>query len=97
MASILTTKWALGLDGGVVIANPIPEAYAMDEEIINSAIDQALEEAAELHIRGKEATPFLLSKVKALTEGQSLESNIALVLNNARVAAEIATALIQIR
>lgn len=92
-AEILRTKWALGLNGGAVIANPIPEAYAMDEDLINEAIDSALEEAAALKIRGKEATPFLLAKVKALTDGQSLESNIALVLHNARVAAEIAKAL----
>jgi pseudouridine-5'-phosphate glycosidase len=93
MAEIIRTKWDLGLEGGVVIANPIPEAYAMDEDLINDAIDTALEEAVAQRIRGKEATPFLLAKVKALTEGQSLESNIALVLNNARVAAEIAVAL----
>jgi pseudouridine-5'-phosphate glycosidase len=93
MAEIIRTKWNLGLEGGVVIANPIPEAYAMDEDLINDAIDTALEEAVAQRIRGKEATPFLLAKVKALTEGQSLESNIALVLNNARVAAEIAVAL----
>ena len=93
VAEILRTKWALGLNGGAVIANPIPEAYAMDEDLINDAIDSALEEAAALKIRGKEATPFLLAKVKALTDGQSLESNIALVLHNARVAAEIAKAL----
>ena len=92
-AEILRTKWALGLNGGAVIANPIPEAYAMDEDLINEAIDSALEEAAALKIRGKDATPFLLAKVKALTDGQSLESNIALVLHNARVAAEIAKAL----
>lgn len=93
VAEILRTKWDLGLDGGVVIANPIPEAFAMDEDLISEAIDTALEEAEALHIRGKESTPFLLAKVKALTDGQSLESNIALVLNNARVAAEIAVAL----
>ncbi len=93
VAEILRTKWDLGLDGGVVIANPIPEAFAMDEDLISEAIDTALEEAEALHIRGKESTPFLLAKVKALTDGQSLESNIALVLNNARVAAEIAAAL----
>jgi len=92
-AEILRTKWALGLNGGVVIANPIPEAFAMDEDLINDAIETALEEAAANHIRGKESTPFLLAKVKALTEGQSLESNIALVLNNAKLAAEIAKAL----
>lgn len=92
-AEILRTKWDLGLEGGVVIANPIPEAFAMDEDLISEAIDTALEEAEALHIRGKESTPFLLAKVKALTDGQSLESNIALVLHNARVAAEIAAAL----
>lgn len=97
LAEIIHTKWALGLAGGIVIANPIPEANAMNEDVINDAIDEALEEASALHIRGKDATPFLLGKIKSLTEGQSLDSNIALVLNNARVAAEIAIALIKIR
>ncbi len=90
IADLLHAKWRLNLKGGVVVANPIPKAYSMDEKVIQKAIDSALEEAQEQGISGQDVTPFLLSKVKAITEGSSLESNIELVYNNARLAAKIA-------
>lgn len=90
IASTLKVKWDLGIKGGAVIANPIPEEHAMDEQFINSIIESALKEAAERHIAGKDVTPFMLGKVKDLTEGKSLEANIALVKNNAVVGAKIA-------
>lgn len=92
IAAVLKAKWALGLQGGMVVANPIPEAYAMPRAAIDQAIEQALKEAQEQGIAGKESTPFLLARVNALTGGNSLASNIQLVLNNARLAAGIAAA-----
>lgn len=89
-AALMKAKWDLGLDGGIVIANPIPEEYAMDESVINNVIEVALKEADSKGIQGKEVTPFLLSRVKELTEGSSLEANIALVKHNAKVGALIA-------
>ncbi len=93
IADALRTKWDLGLAGGVVIANPIPAEHAMDKGSIDQAIETALKEAEEQGIRGKESTPFLLDRVKTLTGGNSLESNIALVYNNAQVGAKIAVEL----
>jgi pseudouridylate synthase len=90
LASLLRSKWDLGLNGGVVVANPIPEEDAMEENEMNSIIETALQEAEKRNITGKEATPFLLGKVKELTGGKSLVANIALVKNNARVGAELA-------
>ena len=90
IASLLKAKWELGLHGGVVVANPIPKEFSMDAKIINDAIDQALVEAKSSGIKGNEVTPFLLSKIKHITEGSSLESNIELVYNNAKLAAQIA-------
>ncbi|WP_066314983.1 pseudouridine-5'-phosphate glycosidase [Bacillus sp. FJAT-29814] len=90
IASTLKVKWDLGIKGGAVIANPIPEEHAMDEQFINNIIESALKEAAERHIAGKDVTPFMLGKVKDLTEGKSLEANIALVKNNAVVGAKLA-------
>lgn len=90
IASFLQAKWTLDLQGGVVIANPIPEAYAMDKAKIDQAIAQALQEADEQNVSGKDSTPFLLARVAELTGGDSLASNIQLVLNNARLGAEIA-------
>jgi pseudouridine-5'-phosphate glycosidase len=90
IAQFLSAKWKMGLDGGVVIANPIPEEYAMDTDKIKTAVDQAIAEAAEQNIVGKESTPFLLARVAELTGGDSLASNIQLVLNNARLGAAIA-------
>ena len=93
IADTLATKWDLNMNGGVVIANPIPEEFAMDYDTITNAIEEALKEAEEKGIRGKESTPFLLSKVKEITKGASLDSNIKLVLNNAKLGAEIAVEL----
>ncbi|CAM5779943.1 MULTISPECIES: pseudouridine-5'-phosphate glycosidase [Brevibacillus] len=92
VATVMDTKWKLGLDGGLVIANPVPEKDALDHGKIEAVILQALKEAKENGIAGKKVTPFLLSKVKELTEGKSLQTNIALVKHNAAVAAQIAAA-----
>lgn len=93
IASALKVKWDLGLDGGMVVANPIPEQYAMDYDTITNAINDAIKEAEEKGIKGKDATPFLLAKVKDITDGSSLESNIQLVFNNAVLGAKIAVEL----
>ncbi|MCM3124983.1 pseudouridine-5'-phosphate glycosidase [Mesobacillus sp. AQ2] len=90
IAETLKTKWELNLKGGAVIANPIPEEFAMDEDYINSIIDQAVKEAEEQHIIGKDSTPFLLGKIKELTNGKSLDANIELVKHNAKVGTQIA-------
>lgn len=96
LAEALKAKWDLGLNGGVVVANPIPEEYEMEPAVINKAIDSAIKEAEEKGIKGKESTPFLLAKVKELTEGASLDSNIQLVYNNAKLGAQIAVELSKI-
>ena len=83
----------LGLKGGMLVTNPIPEEFAMDHDVINKAIDEAIEQAKEQGIHGKATTPFLLAKVKELTGGDSLDSNIQLVFNNARLAARTAAEL----
>lgn len=93
MAVALKSKWDLRLQGGVVVANPIPTEYEMDADMINRVIVQAVKEQDELGIKGKESTPFLLAKVKELTGGESLDSNIQLVYNNARLGAQIAVEL----
>lgn len=93
LAAALKAKWDLGLEGGLVVANPIPEAYEMDFDVINEAINVAVLEAEREGIKGKESTPFLLARVKELTGGDSLESNIELVYNNAKVGAQLAVAL----
>ncbi|ADN74594.1 Indigoidine synthase A family protein [Ferrimonas balearica DSM 9799] len=90
IATALNAKWGMGLKGGVVIANPIPEQYAMPKADIDAAIAQALAEAEQQGVGGKESTPFLLARVCELTGGNSLDSNIQLVLNNARLASGIA-------
>lgn len=96
IAQVLANKWALELDGSVVICVPVPEAFAQDEHVINSAIENALQEMNARSITGKETTPFLLAKIAEITEGSSLETNIELVLNNAGVAANIAKDLVAI-
>ena len=93
IARLLQIKWAMGLGGGVVIANPIPEAHAMPRAVIDAAIAQALSDAQAQGISGKQTTPFLLERVNALTGGNSLAANIELVLNNARLASAVAVAL----
>lgn len=92
-AKIIKAKRVNKLGGGVLVANPIPEEYAMDEKTINAAIEEALQRASENNIKGKEITPYLLKTIVELTGGLSLESNIKLVLNNAAVGAEIAKEL----
>lgn len=94
-AAMIRTKWELGLNGGIVIANPIPEKDALEESLITSTIETALKEAEENNIGGKKVTPFLLGKVKELTKGTSLIANIALVKHNAEVGAKIAVSLQQ--
>ncbi|MCB0616173.1 MAG: pseudouridine-5'-phosphate glycosidase, partial [Phaeodactylibacter sp.] len=92
IAKVMKAKWGLGLEGGLVVANPIPEAYAMSEDSINIAISRAIAEAEAKGIKGKSLTPFLLAKIEALTEGKSLQANIQLALNNAALAAALAVA-----
>ena len=91
-ARIVKAKRDLGLDGGILITNPIPEEYSMDPSVINKAIDEAIAEMDEKGIHGKECTPFLLAKIADITGGNSLDSNIRLVFNNAAVGSEIAKA-----
>ena len=93
LAAAFKAKMDCGLKGGMLVTNPIPEAFSMPKEVIDKAIDQALREMDEADIHGKQCTPFLLAKVKDLTGGESLASNIQLVLNNARLAAKTAKAL----
>jgi pseudouridine-5'-phosphate glycosidase len=93
IAAALAAGWGLGLEGGAVIANPVPEAHASPAEDIARAIDSALEDAERRDVSGKALTPFLLSRIGDLTEGESLRTNIALAKNNATLAGQIATAL----
>ena len=95
LAAAFRAKLDMGLQGGMLVTNPIPEEYSMPADVINKAIDEAIAEANRLGIRGKETTPFLLARVKDLTGGDSLASNIQLVLNNARLAAKTAAALMK--
>ena len=90
IAEVLKNKWDMGIDGGVLITNPIPDEFSLDEEVMNKAIDDALIEMDKLGITGKKVTPFLLSKIKDITGGESLKSNIKLVLNNCKLASLIA-------
>ncbi|MDD5924470.1 MAG: pseudouridine-5'-phosphate glycosidase [Clostridia bacterium] len=90
IAKIFKAKEACGLKGGMLVSNPIPEEYSMDEELISKTIESAVKEAEEKGVKGKNITPFLLDKVQKLTEGKSLEANIQLVYNNARLASEVA-------
>ena len=95
VAAIVKAKWEMGLDGGVVIGNPIPDEYAMPNEEINVYIEKALQMCKEKGIKGKDTTPFLLATVKDLTGGDSLKANLELAYNNARAAAKIAKAYFQ--
>ena len=90
IAAILKAKWKLGLEGGVLIANPIKEEYGLDFDYMEGVIKVALEAAEAAGVHGKDITPYLLAKVKELTGGESFKSNVELALNNARVAAQIA-------
>ena len=93
IAAAFRAQQEMGLGGGMLVTNPIPEAYSMDPARINAAIDEAVADAQRLGIHGKETTPYLLARVKELTDGDSLSANIQLVLNNARLASRIARAL----
>ena len=97
LAKAFHVKRELNLRGGMLVTNPIPERYSMDPAVINAAIDEAVREANEKGIHGKATTPFLLAKIKDLTEGSSLESNIHLVYNNAELAAKTAAALCKLK
>ena len=90
IAEILKTKWNLLIDGGVLVANPIPIAFELETSIMNGAINQAIIDADNENITGKEITPYLLSKVNEITQGKSLDANIKLIQNNAALAAKIA-------
>jgi pseudouridine-5'-phosphate glycosidase len=90
IAKVLKTKWLAGLQGGIIIANPIPEAHEPAAAPIQAATEAAIAEAVRLGIKGKEVSPFLLARIKQLTGGESLRANIELVLNNARLAARVA-------
>ena len=92
VADALRSKWQMGLDGGMVVAVPIPYEHALDREEIDAVIDEAIKEMQEQEITGKETTPFLLARIAERTGGRSLDANIQLVINNARVAAAIAAA-----
>ncbi|MBT8080369.1 MAG: pseudouridine-5'-phosphate glycosidase [Gammaproteobacteria bacterium] len=92
IAIAMKTKWALGLHGGIVIGNPVPDEAALDSAEIDAVIDAAIVEMADQGISGKETTPFLLARIAEKTKGRSLATNIALVLNNARIAANVAAA-----
>lgn len=93
IGSMIKTKWELGLNGGVIVANPIPEEFSMDKNKIDNAIEEALKNADKKGIKGKDVTPFLLGEIKNITGGTSLDSNIKLVLNNAKLAAQISASL----
>lgn len=93
IGSMIKTKWELGLNGGVIVANPIPEEFSMDKNKIDNAIEEALKNADKKGIKGKDVTPFLLGEIKNITGGSSLDSNIKLVLNNAKLAAQISASL----
>ena len=93
LAAAFRAKLEMGLHGGMLVTNPIPEEYSMPADVINRAIDQAIADANRQGIHGKETTPFLLARVKDLTGGDSLAANIQLVLNNARLAARTAACL----
>ena len=89
IAEAMKVKRELGLNGGMIIANPVPEEFSMDKKIIDKAIEASLIKADKNNIKGKDVTPFLLSEINNITGGTSLESNIKLVMNNAKLAAEI--------
>jgi len=90
LAAIVRTHWAMGMSSAVLVVQPPPEDVAMEAEAVEQAIQQALEECEQKHIRGQAVTPFLLKRVSELTHGSSLRANLALLLNNARLAAEVA-------
>ena len=90
IAKLIKVKNQLGIQGGILVTNPVPKEYSMDEDVINKAINDAIKEMNELNIIGNKTTPYLLGKIKDLTKGSSLESNIKLVFNNCKLASLIA-------
>ena len=92
VAKIMKAKWDIGLKGGAVVGNPIPEQYAMDPNYMNGIIDQAVAQANAEHIHGKAITPYLLAHIKDMTEGKSFAANLELAYNNAHAASKIAVA-----
>ena len=92
VAKIMKTKWDIGLKGGAVVGNPIPEQYAMDPNYMNGIIDRAVAQAEAEHIHGKAITPYLLAHIKDMTEGKSFAANLELAYNNAHAASKIAVA-----
>ncbi len=97
IAKTFAIKQACNLKGGMLVTNPIPEEYSMDRKLIDDTIEEAIKEANNLGIHGKDTTPFLLDKIQKLTGGKSLESNIALVYNNVKLGAQIATELCKLK
>ena len=96
LAEMLYAKWQLGLEGGVLIANPIPDQAQVEFEYINEIIEKAVLMAEQKGIKGKAITPFLLAKIEELTGGESLKANIQLVFNNVKLGAELAVAFSKI-
>lgn len=92
VAKIMKAKWDIGLEGGAVVGNPIPEQYAMDPNYMNGIIDKAVAQANAEHIHGKAITPYLLAHIKDMTEGKSFAANLELAYNNAHAASKIAVA-----
>lgn len=92
IADFMKVKWELGLQGGLVIGNPIPQEEELDPDLLNKALNDALQSANDKNISGKDVTPYLLDQIQKSTQGQSLKSNIALVKNNAKLGAQIAIA-----
>ncbi len=90
IAKLMRVKWDLGLSGGMVVANPIPKEFSQDKSKMDKVIQEALDKADELSVKGKNITPFLLDNIKTNTDGESLKANLELVYNNARLAAQIA-------
>lgn len=97
LATAFHVKQEVGLKGGMLVTNPIPEEFSMDPDVINQAINEAIAESREQGIHGKDTTPFLLAKIKEITGGDSLDSNIQLVFNNARLAAKTAVELCKLK
>ena len=95
IADAFAVQQQLGYKSGMLVTNPIPQEYAMDYDVINTAINEAIARAAKLGIKGKDTTPYLLNEIKEITGGKSLDANIQLVLNNARLASRIAAALVR--
>lgn len=92
IADMLKVKWGMGLKGSVLIANPVPEQHAVDDNMIEELIVKALRKAEDQNVKGKEVTPFLLSEIAGISKGESLVANIALIKSNASLAAQIAVA-----